>query len=168
MNGAVPPSVSAPRNGSGHPARLGGYVLVMVGYGAAVAGLAALARATGRRMPNRIPASDLAMTAVATFKISRLITKAGVTRPLRAPFTDVKEVAGEGAERTPPRCRNASRRGRADDVSILRVGVDGHQPGSGLGVHARLHAGGNGRSHRYCWLRLPSAGLDAGSPGLRG
>jgi hypothetical protein len=68
----------------------------MAGYGAAVVGLATLARVTGRGMPKRLRASDLAMTAVATFKISRLITKAGVTRPLRAPFTDVEEAAGEG------------------------------------------------------------------------
>jgi hypothetical protein len=49
---------------------------------------------SGRTLPERMPASDLALTAVATHKLSRLIAKDRVTSTLRAPFTRYQDDAG--------------------------------------------------------------------------
>jgi hypothetical protein len=81
----------------GRPDRpLGGYLAVLGGYGAAVAALAALGRKRGVRLPKRVGASDLALLAVATHKVSRTISKDSVTSPLRAPFTRFKGASGPG------------------------------------------------------------------------
>jgi hypothetical protein len=53
----------------------------------------ALARRSGRGLPERIEAADLLSIGVASHKVSRLLAKDKVTRPLRAPFT---ELEGEG------------------------------------------------------------------------
>jgi hypothetical protein len=76
---------------------------VMGVYGGLVGALAALARATGRRPPDRISATDVAMLGVATHKLSRLLTKDAVTSPLRAPFTRYAEPAGEAELNEQPR-----------------------------------------------------------------
>jgi hypothetical protein len=52
-----------------------------------------LARRSGRELPERVAAGDLATIGVATHKLSRLIAKDKVTSPLRAPFA---EYEGEG------------------------------------------------------------------------
>jgi len=54
-----------------------------------VAGWTARRRRIGRPRPDSPGPWELALTATATFKLSRLIAKATVTRPVRAPFTDV-------------------------------------------------------------------------------
>jgi Protein of unknown function (DUF1360) len=58
-------------------------------FGAALA----LARRTGRQLPERVGVADLLSIGVASHKVSRLLAKDKVTRPLRAPFT---ELEGEG------------------------------------------------------------------------
>lgn len=82
---------------------LGGYLVLMGAYGAAVAGLVAIARATNRRPPERISPVDVALMAVATFRISRLVTKGTITSPLRAPFTRFQEAGGQGEVNERPR-----------------------------------------------------------------
>lgn len=77
-----------------HP--LAGYLGVIGVYGAAVAALGAFGRARGHRLPKRVAASDLALLAVATHKVSRTISKDSVTSPLRAPFTKFEGAAGPG------------------------------------------------------------------------
>ena len=52
-----------------------------------------LARRTGRQLPEQVRTADLLLIGVASHKLSRLIAKDKVLRPLRAPFT---EVEGEG------------------------------------------------------------------------
>lgn len=47
----------------------------MAVYGAAVAGLGVIARLTGRRLPDGMPPWDLAVLALATHKLSRLIAR---------------------------------------------------------------------------------------------
>ncbi len=42
------------------------------------------------RLPERFAAGDLALAAIATHKLSRLLARDRVTRPLRAPFTEVQ------------------------------------------------------------------------------
>ncbi len=96
---------SAYAQGEDRPLR--SYAALVAAYGAVVAGLLALAGRRGR-LPEQIALRDLALAAVATQKVSRLIAKAPVTSPLRAPFTRYKgtsgpsqleeEVRGEGAQ----------------------------------------------------------------------
>jgi hypothetical protein len=68
----------------------------MGAYVAAVGGLAAWMRASGRSLPERVPAGDLALMTVATHKAARLISKERVTSPVRAPFTRFQGDAGPG------------------------------------------------------------------------
>jgi hypothetical protein len=75
---------------------LGGYVAVIGGYTAAFGTLAAVARAKGVRLPRRIGLGDTVLLCVGTHKASRLLTKDAVTSPLRAPFTEYQEPAGDG------------------------------------------------------------------------
>jgi hypothetical protein len=87
--------------GGGRPLR--GYLGVMGAYAGIVGGLAALARRTGRRPPERVPVFDVVLLGVATHKLSRLVTKDAVTSPLRAPFTRYREPAGEAELNEEPR-----------------------------------------------------------------
>ncbi|MEV7041482.1 DUF1360 domain-containing protein [Amycolatopsis sp. NPDC051061] len=74
---------------------LAGYAGAMGAYGAFVGGLTALGRLLGARVPHRIGAADTALLGAATFKASRMLAKAAITSPLRAPFTRYEEPAGE-------------------------------------------------------------------------
>lgn len=65
---------------------LGSYLGTLAVYGAATGALALASRLTGRRPPS-IGAGDLALMALTTHKLARLIAKDPVTSPLRAPFT---------------------------------------------------------------------------------
>lgn len=73
---------------------LAGYSGVLAVYGAVVAAVGVLARATGHRAPERVGVQDALLLGVATHKLSRLISKESVTSPLRAPFTRFQEPAG--------------------------------------------------------------------------
>jgi hypothetical protein len=79
--------------GSDRP--LGSFVILLGGYGAMVAGATALLRRRGRSLPERIPIADLALGAVATHKLSRLLAKDPVSSPFRAPFTEFEGQSGE-------------------------------------------------------------------------
>ena len=72
-------------------------------YGAAVAGLSLVVKRRVKRLPDRIPAADLALLSVATHKLSRLLTKDTVTAPLRAPFTRLKGPGAGGEVNEEPR-----------------------------------------------------------------
>jgi hypothetical protein len=50
-----------------------------------------IARKTGRPIPERIEARDIALLGVATHKLSMLVANDAVTSPLRAPFTELQE-----------------------------------------------------------------------------
>ncbi|THA50162.1 DUF1360 domain-containing protein [Streptomyces sp. A1136] len=71
-----------------------GRVLALATFGAYAGGWALLARRYRRDGADPVTLSEVLLTGTATFRLSRLIGKAKVTRPLRAPFTDVEE---EGA-----------------------------------------------------------------------
>lgn len=89
---------------------LGGYLATMTAYTAVVSALAAAARVTGREVPDGLPIKDVALSALATHKLSRLLAKDPVTSPLRAPFSSYEgtsgpselheEVRGSGARKT--------------------------------------------------------------------
>ncbi|MFD9389463.1 DUF1360 domain-containing protein [Streptomyces sp. NPDC060000] len=66
---------------------LEGYVAAMAGFGAYTAAWATAVRLRGRPLPDRPAPSDIVLTSVAAFRLSRLLSKAAVTSPLRAPFT---------------------------------------------------------------------------------
>ncbi|HLL65048.1 MAG TPA: DUF1360 domain-containing protein [Micromonosporaceae bacterium] len=82
---------------------LRGYLTLMSVYAGGTLGAAALARRTGRTLPERLDATDIATLAVATHKLSRIISKDSVTSPLRAPFTRYEEPAGEAELNESPR-----------------------------------------------------------------
>jgi hypothetical protein len=89
---------------------IGGYLVTMTAYAGVVGALAAAARVTGREVPDGLPAKDIALSALATHKLSRLLAKDPVTSPLRVPFTAYQgtsgpaelheEVRGSGARKT--------------------------------------------------------------------
>jgi hypothetical protein len=79
-------------NGEDRP--LGGFLGAMSVYSTVVATGAAVVRASGRTLPERIPAGDAFLLTVATFRLSRRIAKDPVTSPLRAPFTAFQGPSG--------------------------------------------------------------------------
>jgi hypothetical protein len=75
---------------------LGGYAALMTTFGLAVAGFSSWIKASGRELPERPSAGDLALVTVATHKASRLVAKDRVTSTIRAPFTEFENDAGPG------------------------------------------------------------------------
>ncbi|WP_225830728.1 DUF1360 domain-containing protein [Streptomyces sp. NK08204] len=75
------------RYSAGHDRPLGGYLAAMTGFGAYTAAWVAAVRLRGCPLPERPEPWDVVLTSVATFRLSRLLSKASVTSPLRAPFT---------------------------------------------------------------------------------
>jgi hypothetical protein len=80
----------------------GGYAALtgtfLVGIGAAVVGLA-----QKRRLPERVSPEDIALLGVATYQISRTVTRDRVTAFLRAPFAQEQGPAGRGEVHSEPR-----------------------------------------------------------------
>lgn len=79
-------------NGEERP--LGGYVGLLAIYGGVVTASTVAFNLSGRRLPERPSIGDLALFAVATHKVSRIIAKDPVTSPLRAPFTSFEGQSG--------------------------------------------------------------------------
>jgi hypothetical protein len=67
---------------------------LMGAYAAFVAAGALAVRRRGRALPERPAWADVALVAVATHRLSRLIAKSPVTSPLRAPFTTFEGTCG--------------------------------------------------------------------------
>jgi hypothetical protein len=76
---------------------LGAYAVLVALFNAALAVFLIVLRRTKRDLPERIHFRDVALLGVATYKLSRLLTKDAVTSVLRAPFTTYDGQAG-GAE----------------------------------------------------------------------
>lgn len=75
------------RYSDGEDRPLGGYLTAMAGFGVYTAAWVTAVRLRGRPVPERPDPWDIVLTSVATFRLSRLLSKAAVTSPLRAPFT---------------------------------------------------------------------------------
>ncbi|MEV6811036.1 DUF1360 domain-containing protein [Micromonospora sp. NPDC051296] len=75
---------------------LGGYLAAMGTYAGVAGAIAGLVRMTGRTVPERPATSDVVLLAIATHKLSRLLSKDAVTSPLRAPFTRYDRPIGSG------------------------------------------------------------------------
>ena len=75
---------------------LHGFAGSLAMYAAAVAATVLVGRATNQTLPHRYDPADLAIGALATHKAARLLSKASVASPLRAPFTEFAGPAGAG------------------------------------------------------------------------
>jgi hypothetical protein len=73
---------------------LAGYARVMGVYTAGTVALGALVAARRQSLPDRPSTGDLALAAVATAKVARLLSRDAVTSPLRAPFTRYESPGG--------------------------------------------------------------------------
>jgi hypothetical protein len=83
--------------------RIAGYLATMTTFGALTATAALIGRAKGRELPASYAVQDLVLGAVATHKFARLVTKDGVTTPIRAPFTEFEGNAGSAEVNESPR-----------------------------------------------------------------
>ncbi|MFC8047688.1 DUF1360 domain-containing protein [Nocardia sp. NPDC057353] len=89
---------------------LGGYLATLIAYGVVVLGTVLLGSATGKRLPRGMGTGELLGTALAAHKVSRLVTKAAVTAPVRAPFTrPTGEDGGPGEVSEAPRASSGLR-----------------------------------------------------------
>jgi len=75
---------------------LGGYATLTGAFAAVAAGFCVWVRRSGRQLPERIAAADLALITLGTHKASRLLAKDRVTSGVRAPFTRFQEEGGPG------------------------------------------------------------------------
>lgn len=87
----------------GEPRPLAGYSAALATYGATAAALVVASRLSGATVPARVPWADLALSGVATFKLSRRISKDPVTSPLRAPFARYGRRSGPSELTDEPR-----------------------------------------------------------------
>lgn len=85
------------------PKPLAGYAILLLIFHALVVVLAALRMRSRKQLPESIPAPDIALLSIATFKLSRLITKDKVTAAVRAPFTEYQEPGGPAEVEEKPR-----------------------------------------------------------------
>jgi hypothetical protein len=72
---------------------LGSYAAILAIHVTIVGAAIGLAARSGR-LPTRVRVADLALGAVATYKLSRLLTRSTIASPLRAPFTRYEGVSG--------------------------------------------------------------------------
>lgn len=70
------------------------YATMMAVFNSLFALALLLAKRSGRELPERVGAADLATIGIASHKLSRLIAKDKVTSPLRAPFTEYEGKGG--------------------------------------------------------------------------
>lgn len=76
-----------PAYSPGNDPALGGHAVLVGVFNGSVIAFALAQRRSGHRLPDRLPAGDLAMLSIATYKVSRLIAKDRVMSFARAPFT---------------------------------------------------------------------------------
>jgi len=88
---------------------LGGYATLIGTFAGVATGFALWFRRSGRELPQRISAADLALITVATHRASRTIAKDRVTSAVRAPFTRYQEEGGPGEVEERPRGRGLRR-----------------------------------------------------------
>ena len=82
---------------------LGGYLATMSTYAAATGAAALVTRWRGVRLPSAVPITDVALLGVATYRISRLLTRESIASPLRARYTRYVDKAGPGEIQEEPR-----------------------------------------------------------------
>lgn len=85
------------------PHRVAGYLAAMSVYASGVAATALLGRRRGRSLPDSYAVQDLVVGALAAHKFARILTKDGITTPLRAPFTEYEGDIGSAEVAESPR-----------------------------------------------------------------
>lgn len=83
--------------------RIPSYLGAMTVFGAGWALFAGLVRSSGTPLPASFAVTDLLLGGAATHKFTRIVSKAGVTTPIRAPFTVYEGEAGDGEVEERPR-----------------------------------------------------------------
>ncbi len=82
---------------------LGAYALLTATFNSLAAVLVLVQARSRRSLPERIPARDIALLGLGTFKLSRIISKDKVTSFMRAPFTRYEGPAGPSEVSEEPR-----------------------------------------------------------------
>jgi len=72
-------------------------------FHAAMAGAVAVAKRSGRDLPQRVEPGDVALIGTASYQLSRLIAKKKVTAFVRAPFTELEGRGGPAELEERPR-----------------------------------------------------------------
>jgi hypothetical protein len=72
------------------------YGVLELAFAGFATGFGVWLRKSGREFPEQISTRDLALTSLATFKASRIITRDRVTSTIRAPFSRYQGDAGHG------------------------------------------------------------------------
>ena len=70
------------------------YATFAIAFHGAMAGAVAVAKRSGRDLPEHVHAGDVALIGTASFRLSRLISKQKVTAFVRAPFTELEGKGG--------------------------------------------------------------------------
>lgn len=84
---------------------LGGYLALLGIYLTYVLTLGGIVKVKHVELPEQVSPSDLALLAVATHKVARILSKDSVLSPLRANFTTFSGPSGEGEIAEAPRGR---------------------------------------------------------------
>jgi hypothetical protein len=84
-------------------APFGSYLTLVGLFNALFAGFLLLVKYARRSLPEQIHAGDIALLGIATYKLSRLITKDKVTSFLRAPFSEFEEDTSSSEVNEKPR-----------------------------------------------------------------
>jgi hypothetical protein len=82
---------------------LAAYATFATVFHAAMAGAVAVAKRSGRDLPERVDAGDVALIGTASYQLSRLIAKKKVTAFVRAPFTELEGRGGPAELEEHPR-----------------------------------------------------------------
>ncbi len=85
------------------------YAALMGAFNLILALFLLIARKTGRPIPERIEARDVALLGVATHKLSLLLAQDAITSPLRAPFTELQEKQSPKSVSEKPRGKGLRR-----------------------------------------------------------
>lgn len=86
-----------------HPLPLSHYARILGLYNLAFVLFLIYSKQSGKKIPERIAWNDILLLGVATFKLSRIVSKEIVTTPLRAPFTQFVDYTGQGEVKEEPR-----------------------------------------------------------------
>jgi Protein of unknown function (DUF1360) len=87
----------------GRKQRLYSYSTLIGVFNLIFAAFLLVARRTGRPIPERVDARDIALLGVATHKLSSIGAQDAVTSPLRAPFTELQEMESQKKVEEKPR-----------------------------------------------------------------
>ena len=82
---------------------LAAYATFATVFHGAMAAAVAVARRSGRDLPERVESGDIVLIGTASYQLSRLITKKKVTAFVRAPFTELEGKGGPAELEEKPR-----------------------------------------------------------------